>query len=145
MKIKDYREGIRLVVYKKKKNKILYLILKRKLRWNGYETLKGGKLKNETDAQAIRRELKEETSLKPKEIVNLNLKSKFLYPKKYQKMFHKRGFIGNCYIVRAEGKIKLSKEHSSYRWLDYDKAKKLITFKENKLILKIANEILKKA
>jgi 8-oxo-dGTP pyrophosphatase MutT (NUDIX family) len=93
LKTKDYRKGIRLVVYKKEKNKILYLILKRKLRWIGYETPKGGKLNSEPDISAIKRELKEETSLKPKKIIPLNIKEKFTYPKQHQKLFNKKGMI----------------------------------------------------
>ncbi|MEM3405394.1 MAG: NUDIX domain-containing protein [Candidatus Pacearchaeota archaeon] len=139
-----YRKGIRLVVYKKEKNRILYLVLKRKLRWKGYELIKGGKKEKENDLQAIKRELKEETNLTPLKIKKLNLIDKFIYPDKYKKIFKKNGFIARCYLVEVGSKkIKLSKEHSSYKWLPYIKAKNILSYDNAKKILKIANKILK--
>jgi 8-oxo-dGTP pyrophosphatase MutT (NUDIX family) len=139
----EYRKGVSLVVYKREKEKIFYLILKRKLRWIGYELIKGGKKSKETDLQVIKRELREETKLTPIKIINLNKKLKFIYPKKYQKFFKKKGFLAKSYAVEAKGKIKLSKEHSSYKWLNYKKAEDILTFKETKKILENANKILK--
>ncbi len=144
LKTNNYRKGVRLIVYKKEKNNILYLVLKRKLRWIGYETPKGGKLNSESDIKAITRELKEETSLKPKKIIPLNIKEKFNYPKKHQEVFNKKGMISNCYLIEGIGKIKLSKEHSSYKWLDYKKALSLLTYSNQKKILKKSNKILNK-
>ena len=139
----EFRKGVSLIVYRKEKDKIFYLVLKRKLRWKGYELCKGGKLRSETDLQAIKRELREETGLKPVKITKLNIKEKFVYPKKHQNIFHKKGFIANCYAIEAKGKIRLSKEHSSYNWLTYQKAKNILTYNNLKAILGKANEKIK--
>ena len=139
----EFRRGVSLVVYRKEKDKTLYLVLKRRLRWIGYELIKCGKFKGESDIQIIKRELREETSLKPKKIINLNYTTKFIYPKKHQSVWNKKGFVGKCYAIEAKGKIKLNKEHSSYKWLTFKKAIKIITFKEAKKILRIANKKLR--
>jgi dATP pyrophosphohydrolase len=138
----EHRKGICIVAYKKEKNKILYLILKRKLRWIGYELCKGGKKPNETDLQAIKRELKEETKLKAIRIMKLNKRLEFAYPKKYIPIWNKKGFDANCYAIEVKGKIKLSKEHSSYKWLSYSEAKDVLTYNNTKRILENANKIL---
>jgi 8-oxo-dGTP pyrophosphatase MutT (NUDIX family) len=140
----EFRKGVSLVVYRKEKDKILYLVLKRRLRWIGYEIVKGGKLKNENDLQSIKRELKEETGLKPIKITKLNGKLKFNYPKKDQIVFHKKGFIANCYLVEVDSKkVKLRKEHSSYKWLSYNKSKEILTYTNLKKILENANKKIK--
>jgi 8-oxo-dGTP pyrophosphatase MutT (NUDIX family) len=140
----EFRKGVSLVVYRKEKDKILYLVLKRKLRWTGYEFAKGGKLKGESYVNTIKRELKEETGLKPIKIIKLKEKLKFNYPKKDQAVFHKKGFIANCYLVEVGSKkVKLRKEHSSYKWLSYKDTKNTLTFKDTKRILIKSNKIIK--
>jgi len=137
----EMRKGVSLVVYRKEKDKIFYLILKRKRRWIGYELIKGGKFKSESEIQTIKRELREEIRVKPIKIINLNYPTKFNYPKK--NVFHKKGFSANCYAVEIKGKIKLNNEHSSYKWLTYNKAKNILTYQNLKIILGKANEKIK--
>lgn len=141
-----YRKAIFVVTYKREDNKILYLILKRKLHWKGWEFPKGGIEKGENEAKAIKRELKEETNLKPIKILKYNKKSKYLYDKK---TMADRGFIGQTYsLYSAEvkaGKVKIDKkEHSAFRWLNYSKAIKILTWKDQKICLRIANTQIKK-
>jgi len=58
---KSYRKAVFVVVYRKERNNLLYLILKRKLHWKGWEFPKGGVKNKETIKQTITREVKEET------------------------------------------------------------------------------------
>ena len=76
--MKKYRKGIFVVVYSKTKNKIEYLILKRKLHWKGWEFPKGGKRIYETLQMAVKREVKEETGLKPLKIKSFKEKTEKL-------------------------------------------------------------------
>ena len=145
MKYKKYRKGVTLIVYAKEKGKLYYLIVKRKLRWVGYGFVKGGKLKDEKYINSVKRELREETGLKPVKITNLKLIYKFDYPEKAQKVFRKKGFDAKCYAVSvAKKKIKLNYENSGYKFLSYKKARNILTFKDSKELLKKADKIIKK-
>ena len=64
--MKKYRPAIFVVVYRidKHSNKPLYLLLKRKKHWKGWEFPKGGVEKGETERETLLRELKEECGLK---------------------------------------------------------------------------------
>ena len=77
-----YRKAVFIVTYKKEGDKTLYLMLKRKLHWKGWEFPKGGAKKGETIRQTIIREVKEEVGLKPIKITNYKIKGKFRYNKK---------------------------------------------------------------
>ena len=71
-----YRKAVFIVVYRKEKDKILYLILKRKLHWKGWEFPKGGTEKREKLVQTLERELKEETGQSAIKIIKFNLNGK---------------------------------------------------------------------
>lgn len=156
-----FRKAVFIVTYRKTKNifgktKIKYLLLKRKLHWKGWEFPKGG-IKNKDFKRklkpketfgvlgAVKREVKEETGQFPFSIKKYNFSGKYKYDKIYP---GRKGIIGQTYkLFSAEiknKKIKLDKlEHSSYRWLDFNKAIKLLTHKNQKKSLKIANKNLK--
>ena len=143
MKNKKYRRAVFIVVYRKDKEKIKYLLLKRKLHWKGWEFPKGGIEKNETPVLAIIRELKEETGQKAENIRKFKEKGKYQY---YQKYSDRLGFIGQTWqLFSAEiksSKIKPDKkEHSSYRWFEHEKALKLLTWQNQKKCLKLVNNI----
>jgi 8-oxo-dGTP pyrophosphatase MutT (NUDIX family) len=139
---KRYRKAVFIIVYKKKSGRILYLLLKRKKHWKGWEFPKGGIEKGESELQAVKREVKEETSLKAIKIKNYHKKGEY----RYKKMMRDRpGFSGQTYSLYsaevARGKIKIDKkEHSGFKWASYEKALKLLTWKDQRECLKIANK-----
>jgi len=141
MKLK-YRKGIFLVVFRKEKKKIFYLVLKRKLHWKGWEFPKGGVEKNESLLQAVKRELKEETGLKIKKIINMKINGKFDYPRKLKDMPGIKGMNYSLYAVEVKkGKVKIDKiEHSGYKWLDFKQAYKKLSFDNKKRCLKLVNK-----
>ena len=141
-----YREGIFLVVYSEEHEKRKYLILKRKLHWKGWEFPKGGIKNNEEISTAVRRELKEETGLKPLLIKKFKIKGQY----KYKKLLKDRpGFFGQNYVLYSAeinyGKIKIDKiEHLSYEWLEFQDAVKKLKWTNQKKCLRIVNHWLEK-
>jgi ADP-ribose pyrophosphatase YjhB (NUDIX family) len=91
------------------------LILKRKEEqvYVGYWDVPGGKLDDEDDLlAAISREIKEETGLKLVKIILTLSSSKFIGNLAPDKPL----VLRNIYLCSAKGKIKLSPEHSEYKW-----------------------------
>jgi 8-oxo-dGTP pyrophosphatase MutT (NUDIX family) len=136
-----YRKGIFLVVYCVNKEKIYYLILKRKLHWKGWEFPKGGINPGEKIGKAARRELREETGFKSLMIKKFNIKGKY----HYEKLLKDRpGMIGQNYVLYAAevkgGKIKIDRiEHSGYKWLEFKDAVKKLAWSNQKKCLRIVN------
>lgn len=144
--MKKYRKGIFVVVYKKTGKKIEYLILKRKLHWNGWEFPKGGKKFFESELMAVRREVKEEVGEKPIKIKKFEKWGKYDYSKKLK---DRKNIVGQTFrLYSAEvlnKKIKIDKrEHSGYKWVSYSEARKKLTYKNQKDCLKIVNDWVRK-
>jgi len=142
MEIKPkYRKAIFAVVYFKKGKKIKYLLLKRKLHWKGWEFPKGGVKKKETLVNAVKREVKEETGLKPIKIKKFYKIGKYNYDKKYP---DRKGFSGQTYSLYStevkKEKVRIDKkEHSAYKWVKFEKAIKKLTWGSQKKCLDSVN------
>lgn len=141
-----YRKAVFVVAYAKVKNKIYYLILKRKLHWKGWEFPKGGINFFERKKIAVRREIKEETGLDILKIKKFNINGKYEYDKEYS---DRKGIIGQTFSLYAvevkKGKVKIDgKEHSDYKWLEFGKAIKKLTWPNQKKCMRIVNDWLKK-
>lgn len=136
-----YRKGVFLVVYSDKK----YLLLHRTLHWQGWEFPKAGLEKGENDEKAIKRELKEETGLKPIKILDLKVDGKFDYGRELPDRPGIKGQTFKLFAVEVKkGKVRIDKnEHISYRWLDYRKAEKLLTWNIQKRCLRVVNWFLR--
>ena len=138
---KKYRKAVFIVTYRKEKNKIFYLILKRKLHWKGYEFPKGGIEKYEHISMTLKRELKEETGQNSMDIKSYPFSGKY----KYHKFLSDRpGYYGQTFkLFSAEirsKKIKLDKkEHSAYKWVSFKEAIKLLTWPNQRKYLSIVN------
>jgi len=139
---KRYRRAVFIVTYRKEKNKILYLLLKRKLHWKGWEFPKGGVEPNEQLKTTAKREAQEETGQDPIKIKSYNFKGN--YP--YKPLLKDRPeYTGQTYqLFSAEiknKKVKLDpKEHSTYKWLDFNNAFKTLTWPNQKVSLNIVNK-----
>lgn len=142
-----YRKGIFCVIYAiDSRDKIKYLILKRKLHWQGWEFPKGGVKKNERILGAVKRETKEETGLGAIKIKKFDVSGGY----KYEKALPGRdGIIGQTYTLYAveikKGKIKIDRfEHSTYKWVSFNKAMKKLTWPNQQKCLKIVDGWLSK-
>lgn len=142
--MKKYRKAVFIVTYSREKNKIEYLILKRKLHWIGWEFPKGGIEKLESKEKAVKRETKEETGLKIIKIINHHISKKY----KYKKALKDRpGIIGQDYSIFSarvkKSKVKVDNiEHSGYKWVDFNMALKKLTWPDQKKCLRKVNEYL---
>jgi len=145
-KQKKYRKGIFVVVYRIINGKINYLVLHRKLHWRGWEFPKGGLEKNEKARDCVKREVMEECGLKPIKIIDLKINGKFRYKKEFS---DRKGFVGQswrlfCALVEGN-KIKIDKlEHDGYKWVDFNKAIKMLKWKNQKYCLRISEKYLKR-
>ncbi len=136
-----YRRALFITVYSIVNKKPVYLILKRKLHWKGWEFPKGGKRFYETENMTVRREIKEETGLKILDIKKFEKKGKYKYDKEYP---DRRGIAGQTYKLYAvkveKRKVRLDKkEHSDYKWVNFSEAIKKLKWKNQKDCLRIVN------
>ena len=140
-----YRKGVFMVVYAKKGEKIEYLLLERILHWIGWEFPKAGLEKGENDERAVVRELKEETGLKAKKILDLKVDGKFDYGRELPDRKGIKGQTFKLYAVEVKKrKVKIDRsEHTGYKWLEYKKAHNLLTWNVQKRCLRVVNWFIK--
>ena len=143
-----YRKAIFIVTYAKTKKGIDYLILKRKLHWCGWEFPKGGLKFFETKRNAVKRELLEETGLKPIKIKKFNFSGKYEYKKDYSDRPGFKGQKFSLYAVEVKKplneKIKIDLlEHSDYKWVNFKTAKEKVTWPNQKKSIEIVNNWLR--
>lgn len=119
---------------------IRYALLKREASTGGYwQPIAGGGEDNETPEQAARRETYEETGI-PVGPGFLRLDSCSMIP-----VVDVCGFLWGedvlvipnyCFGVRVEKEdIRLSSEHTEYRWLTYDDARQMLHWDDNRTAL----------
>jgi bis(5'-nucleosidyl)-tetraphosphatase len=98
---------------------------------------KGAVEKGETEQQAARREILEETGLRIEAFVP-NFRKEIEYHYRRQDMLaHKRVVF---FLAKTnESKIRISFEHSGYDWLPFDQSIRRLTFENARSVLREAN------
>jgi len=140
---KRLRKAVFAVVYKKGKYDIKYLLLKRKLHWTGWEFTKGGLEKGESEIKAVKREVKEESSLKIIKIKKYNIKGSYSYSFNARK--ERKGYSGQSYSLYSAqvmpGRVKMDKrENSAFKWVRFKKAMKMLKWANQRKCLRIVNK-----
>ena len=133
-----HERSVGAIVFRKEKEPIYLLLHYEAKHW---DFPKGHIEANETDLEALKREVKEETGIKDIEIVR-DFKEKIQYFYKLKKELISKDVV--FYLAKTKtAQIKLSFEHIGSKWLPYKKAIEQLTFKNAKEILKQANKFLK--
>ena len=116
--------------------KLLYLLLY-KLKYWGFA--KGDIEEGESDEQTALREAKEETGLKIKIIPGFKDKIKYFYRWEGELINEET----TLFVAEAADKnVKLSHEHSDFKWLSFEEALKLMKYKNQKELLGKAHEFI---
>lgn len=127
-----------IITFAHKNHEIKYLILHY---LSGHWDFPKGKLEeNETNQQAAARELQEETGLSAQLIPGFQESLSYTF-KERGKLIRKTVtfFVG----ITDEQPVRLSREHTGYLWLPYEKAHEKLTYQNAKDLLQKANEFLK--
>lgn len=137
-----------VILYKKKKDEILFCVGLRSSK-NIWQFVAGGAEDKETPIEAAVRELREETGINIKEEDLIVLDSKTTIPVVNVTGTYTWGkdvFVIPEYAFAVDAtsfQIKLSNEHTEFKWLKYDKAMEILTYDSNKSALWELNEKLK--
>jgi bis(5'-nucleosidyl)-tetraphosphatase len=103
---------------------------------------KGAVEKGETQEQAARREIFEETGIRVESFIPGFKKEIEYYYRRQNNLAHKRVIF---YLVKTEeSRVRISFEHSGYDWLTYDQLLRRLTFENAKNVLRDANTFLAK-
>lgn len=117
-----------------------FLILKRKLHWHGWEFVKGH-VEKETTKHAVVREIHEETGIRKMRVVS-KLPPEIFY--RHENIHGHTSSVQKAFLVEyLGGRVKISFEHSTYRWADKKKAEKLLTHRSHRIFLRYAYKIIK--
>ncbi len=120
--------GVNVAVVKEDDDGWKFLLLQRSEKesyagtW-GFVT--GGKKGDETVAQVVKREVQEETTLIPERMFATEYLVQFYEPE-YNKIWVLPLIVA---VVSDDAEVKLSDENSDFRWLQADRAKRLVNWK----------------
>lgn len=139
-----YRKAVFAVAYSKNKNEILYVILKRKKHWKGWEFPKGKIEKGEKKSETALREVREETGLKCLGFKTFKVEGDYKYDKE---LSDRPGIVGQTFSLFAveleKGKIKVdSLEHTSGKFVSFNEALEKLTWPNQRRCLRIVNKSL---
>ena len=136
-------KGVALVVYKKKRGKKRFLILKRNKNWEGWEIPKGH-LEDEDYTKTVKQELREEAGImeeKIEKIENLNQDLEWTYTDEEGQEV-KREYRG--YVVETSKAASVDvtqnphEEHETGFFMKKEDVKSLLTYENQKELLNLA-------
>ena len=117
-------------VFRKVENKIRFLLLKRannKIYEHLWQGVAGKIETGESAFQAALRELEEETGLKPKHMFIADHVSKF-----YEQIGDRINLVPVFGIEVESEEVRLSDEHTEFRWMDVDEAEETLVWSGQK-------------
>ena len=117
-------------VFRKVENKICFLLLKRannKIYEHLWQGVAGKIETGESAFQAALRELEEETGLKPKHMFIADHVSKF-----YEQIGDRINLVPVFGIEVESEEVRLSDEHTEFRWMDVDEAEETLVWSGQK-------------
>lgn len=118
----EYSAGV--FVYRIERGRVLVLLLKRT---KDYDVPKGHIEKGEHAADAAHRELREETGLNILFIPSFLAETSYFFSRGHEKVLKRdKFFLGEAKTAR----VRISKEHIGYEWLDYDGFVERVKYKD---------------
>lgn len=130
---------IELHIMKIENQKLKFLLLKRSPdeKYPNIWQMVTGKIKDGEKAfDAALRELKEETGLTPEELFSVPIVSSVYLPESDEV----------CMIpvfvcrVKENSEVKISKEHSQFKWCEFEEAEKLLNWEGQKKAVRLIND-----
>lgn len=135
------------IVFRRHNKKTEYLLLHYGA--GHWDFPKGHIERGESEEDALRREVFEETGIKDLRLIpGFRKMMRYFfraYPHKRSKASGRETIMKLVFFYLAETKtkkVKLSFEHTGYKWLPYEKARRQLTFQNAKEMLKAANSFL---
>ncbi len=129
---------IEAILFKRADGKIQYLLLKRIPRRGGFwQPITGGLEEGETKIEALKREIREETGIK--NII------KIIEDVHYYEILDPhlvKEYVFGVEVSSDEEVVLDGKEHSEFKWCNYQEALRLMKWKENRDALKKLDRIL---
>jgi len=126
---------------KDKRPAIKYLLLKYNYKSQQWGFVKGNIERGESLQETVSREAEEEAGLKKLKFLPFKQSIHYFYRRDKKIVFKKVIYL----LAEAKSKkVILSKEHTGYTWADYETALKMLTFKEEKKVLRKAEAKIKK-
>lgn len=130
---------ILVIPYKRVGNEILFCILKRSDS-QYYQFIAGGGENGETPIETVKRETIEEIGVEPKNIKQLTCVA--YVPAEVIAESRRQHWDKNTYVIpeysfafECDSDPTLSLEHTEYKWLTYDEARKLLKWDSNKVAM----------
>ncbi len=122
-------------IYRKRNGRSLFLVL---TKTNGEMDLAKGHIeKGETAEQAAEREIFEETGMRPHLAPGFSASTTYFFMKNGEKVHKGVKF----FIAKADsGTVRISKEHTGYRWMSYDEMFERVRYKDLREIMPRVNE-----
>lgn len=131
--MKRRKAQVEIIIFKRIKNKILFLLLKRNEEKGGFwQPVTGGVRANESFDQAVMRELKEETG-----ITHYLQRIDNVYGFQFESQ--EDGVLSEYVFgieVSPATNIKLSSEHMAMKWCTLDQSSTLLKYENNKKAFK---------
>ncbi|MBR6742604.1 MAG: NUDIX domain-containing protein [Clostridia bacterium] len=130
-----------IFLYRKAKNGFEYAIFRRSDHSECWQGICGGMEDDETVEQGAIRELFEESGVVPASplhrLETVSYIPTWIFSKEERQVWGEDVFVFPMYYFALEydGEIRLSEEHTEYRWLDYPSAKRLLYFDDQRTAL----------
>ena len=147
--LEAYRVPIQVAVYCYRHNKGLqWLMLKRATKTNPcWQGVTGAPFEGEALIDAARRELFEETGLRPLALIQSSYSYTYPVPVYNRHKFAPGVDVITEYVFVAQidahhTSVTLTEEHVEYRWVGFEEAQRLLSWQENKKSLYIVHHMI---